>query len=295
MRNEIRQRVAEAAERRHASADDAADDGSASAGERAVIGKRLGEGHRDARADRGGEPHHESLPGVVGREGGGEERRERRNRAVHQARKARLHILQDEHAARDIVLFFAGLRRQDFLAEILRDLLVLIFGFREVEQQFAYRSVARRFRRFAVKIRGFVFHIGGVFPDLFEAERTNEPDGAVTDESAYVLAADEGQGLAEFLAVQIEQLAAVGGFLRRHLFENLGRGRVLLAQAVRKGQIDASVFFFVADGEGENFLFGKIGKSFHGWLSFGWLNRPFRVLNAVRGESNSVLVLKEPE
>ena len=57
---------------------------------------------------RGGEADQERVPGVVRREGGGEHRRQRRNRAVHQPDEAGLDDLQDEAPARVLVLVLDG-------------------------------------------------------------------------------------------------------------------------------------------------------------------------------------------
>ena len=70
----------------------------AAARQLAVVVRGLGEAHRDAGADRGRQADQEGLPGVAGGEGGGEDRRQRRDRAVHQPGEARLHLGQDELA-----------------------------------------------------------------------------------------------------------------------------------------------------------------------------------------------------
>ena len=41
----------------------------------------------------------------------------------------------------------------------------------------------------------------------------------------------------------------------------------LLAQALGEAAIDAAVLFFIGDGERQHFLFGQVGKSFHGQSS----------------------------
>ena len=83
------------------------------------------------------------------------------------------------------------------------------------------------------------------------------------DEALDVLAADQRQIVAEFLAVEVEQHGAMAHFFVRHLVEHLGGGRKLLAQAFGEAAIDAAVLFLVGDGEREHFLLGQIGKSLH--------------------------------
>ena len=58
--------------------------------------RRFGKTHADAGADAGRQADGEGFPAVVRGEGGGEERGERRDRAVHQARPAGLNHLKHE-------------------------------------------------------------------------------------------------------------------------------------------------------------------------------------------------------
>ena len=62
MRNQIRQRVADAAEHRHQAADHAAQIGMSAAGQAAVVGEGFGEAHADGRAHRGRQPDQERRP-----------------------------------------------------------------------------------------------------------------------------------------------------------------------------------------------------------------------------------------
>jgi hypothetical protein len=83
------------------------------------------------------------------------------------------------------------------------------------------------------------------------------------DEALDVLAADQRQIFAEFLAIEVEQPGAVGDFLFRHLVEHLGGGGELRAQALGKAAIDAAVLFLVGDGQRQYFLLGQVGKFLH--------------------------------
>ena len=47
-------------------------------------------------------------------------------------------------------------------------------------------------------------------------------------------------------------------FLGLHAPENLGRGRISVAQAVRKISVDAAVFLFERDCEREDFALGEL-------------------------------------
>ena len=84
------------------------------------------------------------------------------------------------------------------------------------------------------------------------------------DEALDVLAADQRQVFAEFLAIEIDQHAAVAYLLLRHLVEDLGGGRVVIAQPHGKAAVDAAVLVLGGDGERKDFLLGEIGKALHG-------------------------------
>ena len=79
----------------------------------------------------------------MGAEGGREHRRQRRDRAIHQADEAGLHDLQDEAAPGVVILLALALPRGKRLASISRrGALVLQFGGGQIAQQFADRGVA---------------------------------------------------------------------------------------------------------------------------------------------------------
>jgi cytochrome b561 len=86
---------------------------------RGWVGQRFGERHADAGADRCGEVDHESLPVMVGREGGREPRCERRYRSVHQAGETGLDVLQHEGPVPGLVLGLARFRIQYLVGQFL--------------------------------------------------------------------------------------------------------------------------------------------------------------------------------
>ncbi len=97
----------------------------------------------------------------------------------------------------------------------------------------------------------------GELAHLVEAERAHQPERlAVVDEALDVLAADQRQVLAEFLAVHVEQHGAVAHLLVGHFVEHLGGGGKRLAQALGEAAVDAAVLVLVGDGEREDFLLG---------------------------------------
>ena len=80
-------------------------------------------------------------------EGGGEQRRQRRDRAVHQSGKTRLDILQHEHAPPRLVFFGAHVGSEDFVGQFRRGVLVALFGFREIGEQPAHADILGLFGR----------------------------------------------------------------------------------------------------------------------------------------------------
>ena len=65
-------------------------------GQSSIIRERLGETHADAGAEAGGKADSERVNAAVGRERRGKQRRERRDRSIHQTGQPRLDDLQDE-------------------------------------------------------------------------------------------------------------------------------------------------------------------------------------------------------
>ena len=70
----------------------------AAAGERAVIRERLRKAHRDPRSDRCGQAHQECIGADFCGKRRGEQRRERGDRPVHEARQTGLDNLEHEKA-----------------------------------------------------------------------------------------------------------------------------------------------------------------------------------------------------
>ncbi len=258
--------MAEPAERGHYATDEAAQQRCAAAGEAPVIGERLGEAHGDARAERGGEPHHERIPGAAGGEGGGEEGGKRRDRAIHQPGQSRLHVTEDEELAAGGL--FLGFRpRAEFLRdELLGLVFVLGLGHGEVAEQLADRGIGAAAGGALVEAARLQFHELGLTAELVDAEIVHQDERLAADEAAHVLAADEGDVLAEFLPVELDQTVAVLVFLFRHALEHFGGGGVVLAHRFGVVGVDAGILFFVADGEREDLAFAEFGEIFHASL-----------------------------
>ena len=76
--------------------DDPAPDRVSAPGQLAGVGQRLGEAHADPRADRRGHADQEGGVRPLRGVGAGEDRRQRRHRAVHQPDERRLDHLEEE-------------------------------------------------------------------------------------------------------------------------------------------------------------------------------------------------------
>src|SRR5262249_62005670 len=142
MRDEIREGMAKAADRGHDAGGEAADQRVAAAGELAIVRQALCEPHGNAGAERGGSADEEGLPGVVGGEGGGEEWRQCRYRAVHQSDKTRLDDLQQKEPALCLALGAQGVRREVLLLQAFGERLMLLLGIGKIEEELADGGVA---------------------------------------------------------------------------------------------------------------------------------------------------------
>ena len=117
-----------------------------------------------------------------------------------------------------------------------------------------------------VEVAGFGFHRGGQFADAIEAEVFGQPHGRMADEPFDILAADQGDVVAEALAVHFDEAAAVAILFDLHFQEDLGGAGVGFLEGVGDGAVGAAVLFFRGDRQGEDFPFGQIFERFgHEW------------------------------
>ena len=111
--DQIGKRVPEPAQGRHQSADQAAGQRMAAAGQRAVIRERFGKPHADSRTDAGGHTDQKRLPALMSRKGRGEDGGECRDRSVHQPGEPGLdHLEQEQPALGGRFLFSAPVARR---------------------------------------------------------------------------------------------------------------------------------------------------------------------------------------
>ena len=139
---------------------------------------------------------------------------------------------------------------------------VTFFDDGQIAEQFAHADVLRGRRGLGVKTLGVGLHRLRLAADGLERQVLDQPGRAAAQKALHVLTADSGQVLAKTPLVHFEQLAAMAVLLGRHFLENFRRGGVAFRQLLGETQIDAAVFFFGGDGDGEDFTFGQIGKVF---------------------------------
>ena len=78
-----------------------------------------------------------------------------------------------------------------------------------------------------------------------------------------ILAADQWQKVAEFLAMKVEQHVAMPDLFLRHLVVHIGGLGIGAAKPVRERAVNAIVLVFIGDRERKNFLLVQVGKAFH--------------------------------
>src|SRR5579863_1338898 len=253
-----RQCVPQASERRHGSCDNSPEQRLAAAGERAVVGKRFGKRHGDSGTERSGEAHEKSVPGFVGRERRRKNRRQSRDRTIHQAREPGLHDLQHEQALLRCVFFLASARCGLFFFDGFGGGVMLALDFREVAQKFASGSIGNLLQSALVKAFCFQFHDLGLLAHLVDTERADEPFRAALDETFYVLAPNQRDVIAETLLIKVNQALAMTGLFGLHVLEHFRGGGVGVAQAFGEVAVDAGVFFFELDSEREDFPLAEV-------------------------------------
>ena len=225
--------MAQAADGCHQAGDRAANPWVAASGQRAVIRHRLGEAHRDTGAHRCGHSDQESLPGLMRGESRGEQGRERRNRAVHQTGKARLHDLEHEHPVARLLLLLRAPCRSDATpsagAPGTRDHVR-----RRPDRQAIYVS-RHRWSASSPARRTAASHIpvprpGAAPRPAPAAAPAKAGDGA---RSRYIMRPDQGNVLAELFPIERDEMAAMLVFLLGQFDENLSRGRESSQPALR--------------------------------------------------------------
>ena len=121
----------------------------------------------------------------------------RRNSACPWASMLHVALLAQDRGAEELVAQRLGLG------------FVLAFLGGEIAQQLAEGSVTGAARGLCVEAPRVGLHDSGLFADLFQIERLQQPQRLALHETAHVLTADQQDALAEQLAVQLDQAMTV--------------------------------------------------------------------------------------
>ena len=111
-----------------------------------VVSQRFREAYRNARPNRRGRAHLESVQGIVRRERRHEDRRERRHRTVHESDEARLNDLEHETSTTVLILFATLIGRQLLILSIGGATLVIGLRIGEIAKQLPDMRVGRSCR-----------------------------------------------------------------------------------------------------------------------------------------------------
>ena len=128
----------------------------------------------------------------------------------------------------------------------------------QVDQQLPDGRVCDLLCGSLVKLARLQLHRLGLLPHDVDAERTSQPHRPAMDETLDVLAADKRDVLAEALAVQVDEAAAVLGFVLLHLREHGSRGGIRFAQTFDEISVNPAILFFERDCQGEDLTLGQV-------------------------------------
>src|SRR3984885_1913230 len=142
-----------------------------------------------------------------GRERRRKPRRERRDRAVHQADQPWLDELQNEAPLLVLVFAAAGRGGQDLLLEPGGDLVVLLLLLGEVAEQLAGRSIGGARQGLSIEARRGALHLARMRPHGLDAQRPLMPHWLHRDVTADVIAPHQGNMIAEFRHEEVDEPA----------------------------------------------------------------------------------------
>src|SRR5689334_22377088 len=140
---------------------------------------------------------------------------------------------------------------------------MLLLGGGEIEEELADGGIAAALGGLPVEAIVLKLHHLGALPDRIDAHVLHEPGGLVIDEAGDVVAADQRDEIAEFLAIGFGQPAAVLVLLLRHVGKDQRRGREAVAQGIGEGGVGAGVVILARNRERQQLLLGQFGKGLH--------------------------------
>src|SRR5580704_5575991 len=194
---------------------------------------------------------------------GREERRQGRDRTVHQPGETGLMDLQKKEPPLGFALLLLDLARHVLCLELLRPgFVTALFGC-EVAEELADGGVGRLPRRPLVEALALRFHQLCLGTHFFEAERPCEPQRLALEKAFHVLPADQRDVVAELLAVEVEEAVTVTVLLGRHRGEHSRRSGIALARRIREVAVGTAVLLLESDGERQQLLLRQIREVLH--------------------------------
>ncbi len=141
---------------------------------------------------------------------------------------------------------------------------MLAFLLGQVAQKLADAGIGRLLDGPLVKLFGLKLHQLDLLADRLDAEPGRQPDRPTLYKAFHVLAADEGDMVAELLPVKLDEPMPMAVLLGPHLLQHPCCRRIVTLETLREIVVNARVFLLQRDGQGENLLFAQAFKGPHG-------------------------------
>ncbi len=138
-----------------------------------------------------------------------------------------------------------------------------LLGLCQIEEQRLDLRILRALGRLLVEAVILELDHFGALAHLLDVQLADGPGRLVLDETLDIGTADQRDEITELLLVKLGQPAAMLVFFFRHLDEDLGGGRIGVHQRMSKAGIGAGVVILARYGEGDQLLFGEVGKALH--------------------------------
>src|SRR5579883_1192828 len=173
-------------------------------------------------------------------ESGGKERRESRDRAVHQAGKAWLDHLQQKQLAVRLIFLRSRLLGEMLFLELPGGCGVLALFIGKLVEQLARGRVRHAVRGLLIEAHGFHFHDSGVFARRVDTQWPHEPERTAFQKPFHVFTANRWNMIAKALAKGRQEAVAMIHLFRAHFLEHLRGRRIALAQSVGEFAVNAA-------------------------------------------------------
>ena len=138
---------------------------------------------------------------------------------------------------------------------------MLFLGEGQIAQKLANADVRGLLGGALIEAPRLIFHYRRLLADGVEGQVSRKPDGTPPDEAFHVFSPDRGKVGAKALLIEVEKPAPMALLLLGHRLKDLRRGRIALLQILREGHVNAGVFLFRGDRDGQNLALGQVCKS----------------------------------